>query len=264
MSQAYYVVDAFTDQLFRGNPAGVCPLKAWLLDETMQKIATENNLAETAFFVARSPGDYDLRWFTPTIEIDLCGHATLASAHVLWNHLGEKSDSLLFHSLSGELKVVRKNGRLALDFPSRPADKIVEPEGLVRAFGLSSAPAWIGQTEDRFLIVFGSQQEVLDAAPDFNLLAAFPMGRFILSAPGENGIDFVSRFFAPQAGVPEDPVTGSSHCTLIPYWSERLGRKVLRAKQVSPRGGDLFCEDLGDRVLIAGNAATYLRGEIFI
>jgi PhzF family phenazine biosynthesis protein len=264
MSHPYYVVDAFTDQLFRGNPAGVCPLTDWLPDETMQKVAAENNLSETAFFVLRAEGDYDLRWFTPTIEINLCGHATLASAHVLWNHLDEKSTSLRFQSRSGELKVVRQNGHLALDFPSRPAEKIAEPEGLVRAFGLSAAPVWIGHAGDRFLVVLKSAREVLDATPDFGLLAPFPLGRFILSAPGENGIDFVSRYFAPEAGVPEDPVTGSAHCTLVPYWSERLGKKVLRAKQISARGGDLFCEDLGDRILIAGHAVTYLRGEIFV
>jgi len=240
MSQPYYVVDAFTDQLFRGNPAGVCPLTSWLPDARMQKIAAENNLSETAFFVHRAESDYDLRWFTPTIEINLCGHATLASAHVLWNHLGEKSTSLRFQSRSGELKVVRQNNHLALDFPSRPAEKIAEPEGLLRAFGLNAVPDWIGQTRDRFFVVLKSAREVLDAVPDFCSLTRFSPGRFILSAPGENGIDFVSRYFAPDAGVPEDPVTGSAHCTLVPYWSERLGKKVLRAKQISARGGDLF------------------------
>ena len=264
MSQPYYVVDAFTDQLFRGNPAGVCPLTAWLPDETMQKIAAENNLSETAFFVRRAESYYDLRWFTPTIEINLCGHATLASAHVLWNHLGEKSASLRFQSLSGELNVVQQKDHLALDFPSRPAEKIAEPEGLARALGLSAVPVWIGNAGDRFLVVLKAAREVLDAVPDFGLLTLFPLGRFILSAPGDNDIDFVSRYFAPKAGVPEDPVTGSAHCTLVPYWSERLGKKVLRAKQISVRGGDLFCEDLGDRVLIAGHAVTYLRGEIFV
>lgn len=262
MSQPYFAVDAFTDQLFQGNPAGVCPLKVWLPDATMQKIAAENNLSETAFFVARGAGEYDLRWFTPTIEIELCGHATLASAHVLWNHLGEKSDALQFHSQGGLLKVTRDGERLALDFPSRPPKQVQAPEGLAFALGLKSTPIWIGRVEDRFLVVVQSAQEVADTIPNFNALAAIPPGRFILSAAGENGIDFVSRFFAPEAGVPEDPVTGSAHCTLIPYWSEKLGKKILRAKQVSARGGDLYCEDRGERVHIAGHAVTYLRGEI--
>jgi PhzF family phenazine biosynthesis protein len=263
MQAIYYHVDAFTERVFGGNSAGVCPLNGWLPDETLQQIAGENNLSETAFFVRQSNGQYDLRWFTPVVEIDLCGHATLASAHVLWKHEGENSKTLTFQTKSGPLTVTREeNDLLALNFPNRPAAEIAEPEGLLRAFGLSGAPAWIGQAQDRFLVVLKSRREVLDAAPNFSLLAGFSPGRFILSAPGENGIDFVSRYFAPDAGVPEDPVTGSAHCTLIPYWAERLGKTVLRARQISKRGGDLFCELLGERVKIAGRAVTYSRGMI--
>ena len=259
----YYHIDAFTDRVFGGNPAGVCPLKTWLPDETLQKIAAENNLSETAFFVRSSNGHYDLRWFTPTVEIDLCGHATLASAHVLWKHEGEGSDTLTFQTKSGPLTVTREdNDLLALNFPNRPAREITEPEGLLQAFCLSDAPVWIGQAQDRFLIVLKSGREVLEAVPSFSLLIKYSPGRFILSATGENGIDFVSRYFAPDAGVPEDPVTGSAHCTLIPYWAERLKKTVLRARQVSARGGELFCEALGDRVKIAGHAVTYSRGVI--
>jgi len=263
MQAIYYHVDAFTDRVFSGNPAGVCPLNSWLPDEILQKISAENNLSETAYFVRNSNGHYDLRWFTPTVEVDLCGHATLATAHVLWKHEGESSKILTFQTKSGPLTVTREEKELlALNFPVRLAKEIAEPGGLTQAFGLSDTPVWIGQTHDRFLVVFKSAREVLDAVPNFSSLAKFSPGRFILSAAGENGIDFVSRFFAPDAGVPEDPVTGSAHCTLIPYWAERLGKTVLRARQVSQRGGELFCELLGDRVKIAGHAVTYSRGTI--
>jgi PhzF family phenazine biosynthesis protein len=253
----YYQVDAFTSSVFGGNPAGVCPLDEWLDDIVLQSIAAENNLSETAFFVRREP-NYELRWFTPSVEVDLCGHATLASAHVIFDVLEPGADELVFMSQSGPLRVRCEGDLLALDFPSRmPAELAPDPD-LTAALG--AAPAALFKSRD-FLALFPAEADVAALSPDMKRLAALDCLGVIASAPGEKA-DFVSRFFAPGAGVDEDPVTGSAHCTLIPYWAQRLGKSRLRAFQISARGGELFCEDRGERVSIAGHAVTYLEGEI--
>lgn len=255
----YYEVLAFTKQQFAGNPAGVCLLEGeWLPDALMQSIAAENNLAETAFVLGR--GDYsDIRWMSPTVEIELCGHATLASAHALFNHLHRKGNAIRFQSRDcGELRVDQKDGRLVLDFPSEPADKCEAPKELSE--GLRAQPLEILRGRD-YLAVFEKEEDVAAIEPDLNLLEQLGMRGVIVTAPGRN-CDFVSRFFAPAAGIPEDPVTGSAHCALIPYWSKRLGKRELYARQISKRGGEIFCEDRGDRVGIGGNAVTYLEGKI--
>lgn len=261
----YYHVDAFTQTPFAGNPAGVCPLETWLSAGLMQQIAAENNLAETAFIVphASAADEYDIRWFTPAVEIDLCGHATLASAHVLFAHLGLSVAQVTFHSQSGPLKVLREpDGRLTLDFPSRPPQEMTtHPTGLVD--GLRATPLHVLAARD-LLVVFSTEAEVWALKPDFAGIAALEYVGVIATAPGSNGVDFVSRFFAPRVGVPEDPVTGSAHSTLIPYWAEKLGKTDLRARQISARGGDLWCRLRGDRVDISGYAVTYATGEIMV
>lgn len=259
MKLPIYQIDAFSREPFHGNPAAVVPLEKWLPAETMLDIAAENNLAETAFFVKNGNG-YDLRWFTPEIEMDLCGHATLASAYLLWSELGFDVDEIAFQTKSGELRVTREGDLMVLDFPSRPAEKADVPEGLAGALG--GHPETVLKSRD-FLAVFGSEAEVLALRPDFRAITELGVHAVIVTAPGESS-DFVSRFFAPSVGVDEDPVTGSAHCTLIPYWAERLGKNELYAKQVSRRGGELFCELNGDRVKIGGNAVLYLKGEIFV
>ena len=256
MKLRYFEVDAFASKPFHGNPAGVCPLANWLPDATMQNIAAENNLSETAFFVPRG-GDYELRWFTPTIEIDLCGHATLTSAFILFSELGFRGDTVRFHSRSGILSVTRKDGVLTLDFPSRPPGPCAVPQALIQ--GLGSKPVEVLKARDYFAI-FATEDDVRSFQPDFAALATLD-ARVIVTAPGSD-CDFVSRFFAPTAGVPEDPVTGSAHCTLIPYWSQRFRKTRLYARQISKRGGELFCCDAGERVLIGGKAVLYLKGEI--
>jgi predicted PhzF superfamily epimerase YddE/YHI9 len=258
MNLPYFEVAAFADKPFRGNPAGVCPLASWLSDSTMQNIATENNLSETGFFVGRGD-DYELRWFTPAVEIDLCGHATLASAFVLFSELGFQGDRVRFHSSSGILSVVRTDEILTLDFPSRPPSPCTFPEALVQ--GLGRRPGEILKARDYF-VTFSTEDEVRSLKPDFPALATLD-AKVIVTAPGSD-CDFVSRFLAPTAGIPEDPVTGSAHCTLIPYWSQRLNRQKMFARQVSKRGGELFCELAKDRVLIGGKAVLYLRGQIEI
>lgn len=262
----YFHVDAFAQSPFTGNPAGVCPLETVLPTALMQQIAAENNLAETAFIVPRpdTPAEYDIRWFTPAVEIDLCGHATLASAHVLFAHLGFSGGEITFHSQSGPLRVSREpDGRLTLDFPSRPPQELTtHPIGLTDALG--ATPLRVLAARD-LLVVFGSEAQVLALKPDFVRIAALEYVGVIATAPGTNGVDFVSRFFAPRVGVPEDPVTGSAHSTLIPFWAEKLGKTELRARQISPRGGDLWCQlREGDRVGISGYAVTYAAGEIMV
>jgi len=254
-----YQVDAFTSKVFGGNPAAVCPLEAWLPDATLQSIAAENNLSETAFTVPRGDG-FDLRWFTPAIEMDLCGHATLAAAFVLFTEKNFKDKVIEFHSRSGVLRVSREEEILTLDFPSRPPVACATLEALTR--GLGAASASVLKSRD-FLAVFQTAAEVKALRPDFAVLKTLDSLGIIATAPGED-CDFVSRFFAPQAGVDEDPVTGSAHCTLIPYWAARLGKNKLFARQVSQRGGELFCELAGDRVRIGGKAVLYLRGEIVL
>ncbi len=253
-------IDAFvTHGVFTGNPAAVCPLAAWLPDDVMQKIAAENNLAETAFLVGAA-GDYSIRWMTPAVEVDLCGHATLAAAHVVFSVLEKGRAEVRFRSASGDLAVRAEGDILFLDFPSRPP--AASPPRADVAEALGQRPAELRSSRD-YLAVFESEAEVRALAPDMALMKRLDRA-VIATAPGTGEVDFVSRFFAPLFGIDEDPVTGSSHCTLVPYWSRRLGKKHLHAQQVSRRGGDLRCEDRGDRVAIGGRVATYLVGTINI
>ncbi|OON67097.1 PhzF family phenazine biosynthesis protein [Hymenobacter sp. CRA2] len=263
MTLPIYQVDAFTDKVFAGNPAAVCPLAEWLPADTMQAIAAENNLAETAFFVPRAgtAAEYELRWFTPAVEVALCGHATLATAHVLFRHLGATVEVLTFHSQSGPLHVRQQpGGLLTLDFPAQPPQPLTQhPDGLLD--GLRATPLSILAGPD-LVAVFDTEAEVLALRPSMTHLAKVEYRGVIATAPGAGGVDFVSRWFGPRVGVPEDPVTGSGHTQLVPYWAARLGKTQLHARQVSARGGDLWCELHGERVLISGYAVTYLRGEI--
>lgn len=253
------MVDAFAENIFSGNPAAVCPLEEWLPDDVMQKLAAENNLAETAFIVNES-GQYRIRWFTPGAEVALCGHATLASAHIFFSELGHKGLDIAFNSLSGVLQVYKKdNGFYTLDFPlDKPVPFEGEATALLQALGVNSHTVY--QTAFDYMVVLPMQKEVEDACPDFKALAKTGGRGVIITAPG-NEVDFVSRFFAPQVGIDEDPVTGSAHTALTPYWAERLGKTYLSARQLSKRGGYLECELKNSRVLITGNAVTYMRGE---
>jgi predicted PhzF superfamily epimerase YddE/YHI9 len=253
----FYQVDAFARRLFSGNPAGVCPLEAWLDVGTMQAIAAENNLSETAFFV-RAGQDYELKWFTPKQEVDLCGHATLASAWVVFRFLEPGSKVVTFLTRSGPLVVRQEGELLSMRFPRREAAPSETPALLLE--GLRLPPREVLRSRD-YLAVYGSEEEVRALEPDMEALAKLDALGVIVTAPG-GAADFVSRFFAPAAGVPEDPVTGSAHCTLTPYWSRRLGRPRLNALQVSARGGELVCEDTGDAVVISGRAVLYMRGTI--
>lgn len=253
-----YQVDAFTDKIFSGNPAAVCPLEQWLPDDKLQAIATENNLSETAYFVRNGNG-YQLRWFTPGCEVDLCGHATLASAYVLVHELGDTSEVLRFQTKSGELRVRRQGDLLALDLPARPPVTVEPNSALMQALGGPRPQAVLGARD--YLVRYESEEQVRSLAPNMERLKEIDRFAVIVTAPGRD-CDFVSRFFAPAKGVPEDPVTGSAHCTLIPYWAQQLGKTSLRAKQVGRRGGELFCKSNGDRVEIAGHAALFLRGSI--
>jgi PhzF family phenazine biosynthesis protein len=259
MSIPYYQIDAFSNGLFTGNPAGVCLLADWLPDAVLQSIAAENNLAETAFVVQRG-SIFDLRWFTPSLEMDLCGHATLAPAHVIFRHLGYRGSTIRFQTRSGELTVRRSEDLLTLDFPARPATICDTPSDLCDGLGVT--PAITAKARD-YLAVFETEEAVRNLQPDMAALMRLDCLGIIATAPGEH-CDFVSRFFAPRAGVPEDPVTGSAHCTLIPYWAGRLGRSTLHARQVSRRGGELFCEHRGERVGIGGRAVTYSSGFLHV
>jgi predicted PhzF superfamily epimerase YddE/YHI9 len=260
MRIALYQIDAFADRPFTGNPAAVCPLDAWLPAEIMQAVAAENNLSETAFFVPEGD-NWRLRWFTPTVEMDLCGHATLASAFVIFRLLTPDRDRVVFHTeKAGDLAVTRDGDLLALDFPAWPAAPCAVPPGLAAALG--HEPAAVLAARD-YLAIYDDLDRVAALGPDFAALAG--LGRaVIVSAPGSGEVDFVSRFFAPALGVDEDPVTGSAHCTLIPYWAGRLGKTRLHARQLSRRGGSLVCELRGERVSIAGRAILYLTGAIDI
>jgi PhzF family phenazine biosynthesis protein len=256
-----YQIDAFARGVFSGNPAAVCPLKSWLPDATLQAIAMENNLSETAFFV-KEAANYHLRWFTPAVEVDLCGHATLAAAWVILEKLEPGRPAVTFRTLSGELHVTRKLDLLALDFPARPPEPVAATPPLAAALGGNPREVWAARD---YMVVYETEQEIRALAPDMNLLTQIDRFAVIVTAPGgagEPSCDFVSRFFAPAQGVAEDPVTGSAHCTLIPYWAARLNKHRLFARQVSRRGGELFCELLGDRVSIAGRAALFLEGVI--
>ena len=253
-----YVFDSFTDRVFAGNPAAVCPLDSWLDDQTMRSIAAENNLSETAFFVAEN-GGYRLRWFTPAIEIDLCGHATLATAHYLFSEAGYDGDNVAFETRSGTLTVTRKGKFLRMDFPVRPLDPIPRETEFDGVFG--ALPEAVFESAGNYLAVFDSEKTVRGMAPNMGDVEALGLHGVIVTAKGDK-VDFVSRFFHPAAGIPEDPVTGSAHCTLTPYWVARLGKNPLSARQVSKRGGRLTCELAGDRVLISGQAVLYARGMI--
>ena len=254
----YYIVDAFTDELFKGNQAGVCLLDEWLDDETMQSIASENNLAETAFVVKRNDY-YDLRWFTPKTEIDLCGHATLASAFVISNFVDDTTKKIDFHTMSGKLSVEKKADLFEMNFPARMATPIPITRLMEQAIGVPVQGAYLSRD---MLLLVDSEQQVKNLNPDLSLVSKLPDSfALIVTAKGEQE-DFVSRFFAPNAGIPEDPVTGSSHCTLIPFWAQRLKKEKMTAKQLSRRGGTLYCEYKNDRVIIAGKAALYLQGDI--
>lgn len=259
MKLPLYQIDAFASRVFSGNPAAVCPLPDWLPDATMQAVAAENNLAETVFFVGAG-GRYRIRWFTPLQEIDLCGHATLASADVILKTLEPGLPEVQFDSASGVLRVGRDGERLVLDFPARPPAPV--PVGDEMAAALGARPLEARKARD-LMLVFPDEGAVKGLAPDMARVAALDAFAVIATAPGRSS-DFVSRFFAPRAGIPEDPVTGSAHCTLVPYWSERLGKTKLHALQVSPRGGELFCELRGERVLMAGHTVRYLEGTIEI
>jgi len=254
-----YQVDAFTDKLFAGNPAAIVPITDWLDDKILHSIAIENNLSETAF-IKKNGAKYHIRWFSPAIEIDLCGHATLASAFVIFNYLEKDLSEITFESKSGPLYVSKDQERIILDFPSRKG-KPVEANSLLFE-GLGKAAKEVYLSRD-YLVVYEDEEDIYNMEPDFSILKKVGIHGIIVTAPSKK-YDFVSRFFALEAGIPEDPVTGSAHSTLIPYWSERLSKKELTAFQASKRGGILFCEDKGERVKIGGNAVLYMIGKIFI
>lgn len=257
MTIPYFEVAAFTSRPFAGNSAGVCLLSEWLPDAAMLAIAAENNLPETAFLVDRETY-FDVRWMSPNVEINLCGHATLASAHVLFQHLGRTGTMLRFQSRSGPLTVERAGDRLVLDFPVQTLSECDPPAELAKSLG--AKPDLVLKGRDYFA-VFAHEQDVARLAPDFEIIASLDTQGVIVTAPGED-CDFVSRYFAPKVGIAEDPATGSTHCALIPYWSKRLGKRTLTARQVSKRGGDFFCEDRGERAGIGGNAVTYVEGQL--
>ncbi len=261
MSTPLYIVDAFTDAPFRGNPAAVCLLESSADAAWMQQVAAEMNLSETAFLAPQEDNHWDLRWFTPTVEVDLCGHATLASAHVLWNERGVTAETLQFHTRSGLLTTSREGDGIAMDFPADPPAEIPLPAGLEEAMG--AAPSWVGRGRHKVLYVLESEARLRALAPDQALLAGVDVGGVIATAPAAGPeYDFVSRFFAPAMGVPEDPVTGSAHCCLAPHWAERLGRTSLRGFQASRRGGLVAMEISGDRVVLGGRAVTVLEGRL--
>jgi PhzF family phenazine biosynthesis protein len=261
MKLPVYKVDAFTNRLFGGNPAAVCPLEHWLSDGLMQSLANENNLAETVFFV-KNNGRYDIRWFTPATEVKLCGHATLASAHIMFTELGYTNDVIEFNSLSGILKVKRLEDRkIQLDFPANPPEATYDiPDGLFEGLGIHNASVF--KSFD-YMVVLPTQKDIEALSPDFKRVAKIKSRGVIATAPGDDA-DFVSRCFFPQSGIDEDPVTGSAHTITVPYWAAQLGKTKLKAIQLSKRQGYLDCELLGDRVFMSGNAVTYLKGEYYV
>jgi len=257
MKLTQYQVDAFASRVFEGNPAAVCPLAAWLEDGLLQAIAEENNLAETAFFVPSGNG-YHLRWFTPNKEVDLCGHATLAAAHVLFEILGYAKPSIEFETRSGKLVVARKGDALAMDFPAILPKPCTAPAALIE--GLGQRPVEVLAADD-YIAVFDSEATIRALTPDLMILSKLDLRGVVVTAPGGKH-DFVSRFFAPKYGIPEDPVTGSAHCELAPYWAAQIGKTTLQARQVSKRGGDVLCELRGDRVTLTGSAVLFMEAEI--
>lgn len=262
MTIEIFQIDAFTDKVFGGNSAAVCPLKAWLPDAHLQKIALENNLAETAFFVRESSNTYHLRWFTPEIEMDLCGHATLATAMVIFNYFEPAEKAIHFHTHSGTLSVTKQGNLFEMDFPSRPPIRANLPLIIKEALNIQPVEVW--KSRD-YLLVYNSEEDIRNLAPDQSIINQINLdpGGIIVTSRGAT-VDFVSRFFTPQASIFEDPVTGSAHCTLVPFWSQRLEKKNMDALQLSNRKGQLFCSLKGDRVFIKGKAVLYLRGEITI
>lgn len=252
-----YQVDAFASRAFEGNPAAVCPLERWLDEGLMQSIAEENNLSETAFFVPSAQG-YQLRWFTPAKEVDLCGHATLATAHVIFEILGYTKPRITFATRSGELTVSKKGKLLEMDFPASPPTPCEIPETLAKALGQRPIEVW---SADDYIAVFDSEAAVRAIKPDLFLLSQLDLRCVVITAPGTQ-VDFVSRCFGPKFGIPEDPVTGSAHCELAPYWANKLGKNILTARQVSKRGGNLTCELKADRVLLTGSAITVMETEM--
>ena len=262
MELEIYKVDAFCQDIFSGNPAAVCPLEQWLDESLMQNIAAENNLAETAFYVPKGE-QFEIRWFTPAVEVDLCGHATLAAAHVLFNHknISQKTISFLSHR-SGELRVSKDKDQLTLNFPADELNEIPVTEQMKSWFSIKPAEAFKGKTD--YMLVFKSEDEISNLKPDFSVIENLTEARGVIASAKGKEVDFVSRFFAPQSGIAEDPVTGSAHTTLTPYWSEKLGKKELSALQLSARKGYLKCTNLGTRVEISGKAKTFLHGKIFV
>ncbi len=254
-----YQVDAFTNRRFGGNPAAVCPLESWITDELMQQIAMENNLSETAFFVPRPDGDYDLRWFTPVAEVDLCGHATLATAHVLYRHLGYSKEKIGFHTRSGLLTVQQSGEGYLMDFPADRIELAPAPAILAEALGAEPLEVWKGRED--YLVVLPTEADVAALRPDFRKLTALGGRGVLVTAPGDNH-DFVSRCFFPAYGIDEDPVTGSAHTTMTPYWASRLGKTELHARQISARTGEVGCHLKGDRVELTGQAVTFMTGEV--
>ncbi len=259
MKLKLYQLDAFASRLFEGNPAAVCPLDYWLDDAVLQNIASENNLSETAFFVKQGDA-YDLRWFTPSSEVKLCGHATLASACVIFNELDPTADTIRFNTQSGELSVSRQGELLSLDFPSQPPQHCEMPPALSDAINIT--PVECLKHHD-YILVFESEHEVRNLVADYRLLSTLDLRGVCVTAPGDT-LDFVSRFFAPKYAIDEDPVTGSSFTQLTPYWSTRLGKLCLQAKQISPRGGEVECELMGDRVRISGKVTKYMDATIYL
>lgn len=261
MKLPIFQVDAFTDKVFGGNPAAVCPLEEWLPDDVMQKIAIENSVAETAFFIPTEDG-FEIRWFTPEIEMDLCGHATLATAHVIARHLKYSLPTIKFQSKSGDLMVVVEEKLLTLNFPSRKPEPSGIPQIILDA--IPAEPVEVLKSRD-YVLVFEAEEIIRQMKPNQSLLNQINLdpGGVVVTAQGRE-VDFVSRFFTPQASIFEDPVTGSAHCSLIPYWSEKLAKESMLALQLSPRVGKLLCKNLGERVLISGEAVTYLEGQIAI
>jgi len=261
MRTPIFQIDAFTTRRFAGNPAAVVPMDRFLDDTMLQAIAAENNLAETAFLVPEG-GDYRLRWFTPTVEVPLCGHATLASAAAVMERLEPGRGKVIFHTASGALTVNRINGGYAMDFPVRPSVPVETPPGLAEALGV--VPVEVLSDTFNYIVLLENAQLVRDLAPDIAAIARMDRSGVIVTAPGDETYDFVSRYFAPAKGIPEDPVTGGAHCALAPYWAKRLGKTALRAYQASRRGGEITCRLTGDRVELEGSCVFYLEGEVEI
>jgi PhzF family phenazine biosynthesis protein len=259
MNIPIFQIDAFAGKVFSGNPAAVCPLKEWLEERTMQHIARENNLSETAFFVPEDNG-FAIRWFTPLAEVDLCGHATLATAFVIFTEMDKTRPDVIFTSKSGPLAVKRTKDMLSMNFPSQPPEPCDPPRELLD--GLKVKPVRVLKSADYF-VVYDREEDIRDLSPHMDLLKKIDLRGVIVTAPGSSS-DFVSRFFAPKLGIDEDPVTGSAHCALIPYWRGRLGKKDLHALQLSVRGGELFCTHEGERVTISGHAVKYMEGTVHI